>query len=217
MRILIVGAGGHGQVVADILLRMKDRGGQSFPVGFLDDAEALHGNHLLGLRVFGEVARRKAIAYDALIIAIGDNLVRQRWYRELSDQGEKFTNAHHPGAILAPDVGVGLGSMISAGVIVNTGARVGYNVILNTGCSIDHHCQIGNHAHVAPGARLGGNVVIAEGALIGMGAIVLPGCSVGAWSRVSAGAVVNHDVPEGVTAVGAPARVITKHSRSGSK
>lgn len=210
MRVLIVGAGGHGQVVADILLRLKDLGKLIDPVGYLDDDEALDGTHLLGLQVFGKVAHGNAIPHDAVIIAIGDNRARQRWYKKLSDQGENFVVAHHPGSIIAPDVGVGSGSMICAGAIVSTGAQVGSNVILNTGCSVDHHCRIGNHAHVAPGARLGGDVVIADGALVGIGAIVLPGCSVGAWSQVSAGAVVNRDIPEGVTAVGAPARIITK-------
>jgi acetyltransferase-like isoleucine patch superfamily enzyme len=87
---------------------------------------------------------------------------------------------------------------------------VGSNVILNTGCSIDHHNVIGDHAHIAPGARLGGNVTVGQGTLIGIGAIVLPGRHIGAWSVVAAGAVVTKDIPDGVVALGSPARTITR-------
>ena len=81
-------------------------------------------------------------------------------------------------------------------------------MILNTGCSIDHHNVIGDHAHIAPGARLGGNVTVGQGALIGIGAVVLPGVRIGAWSIVGAGAVVTRDLPDGVVAVGSPARML---------
>jgi sugar O-acyltransferase (sialic acid O-acetyltransferase NeuD family) len=214
MRIMIVGAGGHGQVVADILLRLKELDQPFDPVGFLDDDEVLGQSQILGLEVYGKVAHRSSIPHDALIVAIGDNRTRRRLYQMLSDQGADFAAAYHPKAIIAPDVKMGQGTMICAGVIVNTGVQVGSNVILNTGCSVDHHCKIEDHAHIAPGARMGGSVIIGEGALVGIGAIVLPGRSVGAWSQVSAGAVVNHDIPEGVTAAGAPARIIRKQLRS---
>ena len=209
--ILIIGAGGHGQVVADILLRMMDAGMGVMPMGFLDDRRDLLSQLLLGLPVLGEIGDRNNIQHDASIVAIGANENRKEICMLLQQEGGPFALARHPGSIIAPDVRPGAGSMICAGSIVNTGSIIGEAVILNTGSTVDHHNQIGNYAHIAPGAHLGGEVVVGEGALIGIGATVMPQRRIGAWSIVGAGALVHRDVPERSVVVGVPARVLRRH------
>ena len=208
MQVLIIGAGGHGQVVADILMAASRHGGDDYPCGYLDHNEQLWRKDMFELRVLGSVDECTRFDHDAVIVGVGDNHTRRRLFERLSRSLERFAIARHPSAVLSPNCSISHGSVICAGVIVNTGASVGANVILNTGCSIDHHNVIGDHAHIAPGVRLGGDVTIGQGALIGIGAVVLPGCRVGAWSVVGAGAVVTRDVPDGATAVGSPARVL---------
>lgn len=211
IRVLILGAGGHGQVVADILLQASKAGTNYQPIGFLDDNPDLVGRTLLGLPILGTISQLKDFDHDAVIIAIGDNRTRARIFASVWAQGEHIVNAVHPAAVLAPDVRLGQGVVICAGVVVNTGTILGHNVILNTGCTVDHHNRIGDHAHIAPGAHLGGNVTIGEGVLIGIGAVVIPQRTVGDWSVVGAGSVVTKDIPAHVTAVGVPARVIKRH------
>lgn len=206
MRIVIIGAGGHAQVVADIFFRMREAGEDMEPVGFLDDNPELAGRSFLGLLVLGTIGRLTEITHDAVIIAIGDNRKRGALYKVLEGRGERFATARHPGTTIAPDARIGPGSMISAGVIVNPGSAVGANVILNTGSTADHHNRIGDHVHIAPGVHMGGGVTVDEGALVGIGATVVPGRRIGAWSVVGAGAVVVRDVPPGRTVVGVPAK-----------
>ncbi|MBN2003059.1 MAG: acetyltransferase [Anaerolineae bacterium] len=208
VRVLILGAGGHAQVVADILLRMRENGASLAPIGYLDDNLALKGRCALELPVMGDIAQLVEIPHEAVVVAIGNNAIRQRLFESLRHQGEHFVTAQHPRAIVAPDVDIGIGSMICAGAIVNPSSVIGANVILNTGSTVDHHNRIGDHVHIAPGAHLGGDVVIGEGALIGIGATVMPSCQIGAWSVIGAAALVHRNVPAYVTAVGAPARVI---------
>lgn len=208
MRVLILGAGGHGQVVADILLRMQAAGAKLTPSGYLDDNPELTGKFLLGLPVLGPLAALPFIPHEAVIVAIGNNELRSRIFRALQAQGEYLVTARHPQTTISPDVSIGPGSTICAGVIVNPGSTIGANAILNTGCTVDHHNHISDHTHVAPGARLGGDVQIGEGTLIGIGAIVMPQRSVGAWSVVGAGALVTRNLPAHVVAIGAPARII---------
>lgn len=212
MRVIIVGAGGHGQVVADILLQRATQSATLTPVGYVDDDASLTGRQLLGLPVLGKIADLAAFEHDAVIVAIGDNRTRRTLFMTLQSQGESLATAIHPSAVVAPSAVVGAGAVLCAGVIVNPGASIGVNVIVNTGATVDHHNVIGDHAHIAPGAHLGGDVAIGEGTLIGIGAVVMPQQRVGAWCTVGAGAVVTRDLPDQVVAIGAPARIIRTHA-----
>jgi sugar O-acyltransferase (sialic acid O-acetyltransferase NeuD family) len=207
-QILILGAGGHAQVIADILLQMQHAGEQATPVGYLDDDPNKQGQLLLGMPVLGRIADLACVVHDALIVAIGDNSTRRNLFDRLLQQGERFVTARHPKAVIASDVRIGAGTAICAGVIINPGAVIGANVILNTGCTVDHHNAIGDHAHIAPGVHLGGDVQIGAGTLVGIGATVMPQRHVGAWSIVGAGALVYADLPSHAVALGVPARVI---------
>lgn len=209
-RVLIVGAGGHGQVVADILLSISRQGGRLEPVGYVDDDVRLLGVARLGLPVLGVVAKAIEIDHAAAIVAIGGNDVRRRIYRNLAAREERFATAIHPSAILGRSVEIGSGTVICAGVVVNPGSFVGSNAILNTGCVVEHHCTIADHTHIAPGVCMGGEVSIGAGSLVGIGAVILPGVRIGEACVVGAGAVVTRDLADGVTAVGAPARTMRR-------
>lgn len=211
-RAVIIGAGGHAQVVADILWRMQEAGSEIAPVGYLDDNPALVGESFLGLTVLGAIADLPAVPHDAVIVGIGDNATRRRVFESLQDRGERFVTARHPGAVIAPDVPLGSGSVVCAGVVVNTGSQIGANVILNTGCTVDHHNRAADHVHIAPGVHTGGEVTVGEGAFLGVGALVIPRCTIGAWAFVGAGSVVTKDIPARATAVGNPARVLRRVS-----
>jgi sugar O-acyltransferase (sialic acid O-acetyltransferase NeuD family) len=207
-RVLIVGAGGHAQVVADALQQSRNSAMPFLPVGYVDDHTALHGQVILGLPVLGSIASLSHVPHDAVVIGIGNNAIRRRLFEQLGTQNERLIVVRHPAAVIAPDVVIGDGTVVMAGAIINTGVRIGTNVILNTGCTIDHHNQIGDHAHVAPGAHLGGDVRVGEETLLGIGAVVMPQRHIGSRTIIGAGAVVCSDIPDGVTAVGLPARII---------
>jgi sugar O-acyltransferase (sialic acid O-acetyltransferase NeuD family) len=212
MRVLILGAGGHGQVVADALICAHQRGDPSRPIGYLDDDMHLCNQSRLGLPVLGSLDQIGYISHDAIIVAVGDNRTRYRICERMQEKGEHFAIVIHPRSVVASDVQIGHGSVVCPGAIVNTGSVIGANVIVNTGCTIDHHNQIDDYAHVAPGAHLGGDVVIGTGTLIGIGTVVIPQRRVQEWSVVGAGAVVTEDIRPYTTAVGVPAREIGNES-----
>lgn len=207
-RILILGAGGHGRVVLDILLTDP----VNHVVGFLDNNSAIHGRRIDGVPVCGAIDALADLvaAHTAThaIIAIGDNGVRRGLARTAARVGVELLNAIHPSATLAQNVTLGRNIVIAAGVVVCANCQIGDSAILNTGCIVDHQTMIGEGVHICPGVRVAGRVVVESGAFLGIGATVIPKVTIGFESIVGAGAVVIDDVPPLATVVGVPARAI---------
>lgn len=207
METIILGAGGHGRVVLDILLA----GDQYKPVAFLDNNPSLHGRRVDGLPVLGDVSQlpdlRKRNIRKA-IVAIGDNGARRGAGVVLERAGFDVISAIHPSARLAGSASIGKGAVVAAGALVCAHAQIGDYVILNTGCIVDHESMIGTSAHICPGVKLAGHVTVESGAFVGIGATVIQGVRIGFDAVVGAGAVVIRDVDPMTSVVGVPARVI---------
>lgn len=206
MRVVIVGAGGQGRIVADILLAGAGSSGL-VPVAFVDDAPARLDAVVLGLPVSATTRDLRDVPHDAIVVAIGDNAVRHRLSLELEGRGERIVTVRHPFSSVGHDVTIGGGCMLSAGAVVTPCVRIGRGVLINTRASIDHESVVDDFAHVSAGATVGACAVIGARTLIGLGASVMSGCRVGADTIVGAGALVVRDLPDGVVAMGVPARV----------
>lgn len=207
MEIVILGAGGHGRVVLDILRQAA----RHKVVGFLDNNVQLHGRRVDGLPILGGIdatdeVRKRGVR--GAVVAIGNNGVR-RSLGEVIEGGElELVNAIHPSAQIATNASLGKGIVAAAGALVCAHCQIGDYAILNTGCIIDHESMIGTAAHVCPGVRLAGHVVVEAGAFIGIGATVVQNIRIGFEAVVGAGAVVTQDVAPMTTVVGMPARVV---------
>jgi len=207
-RCIIVGAGGHGRVVLDILLQA----GEHEVVGFVDSNPVLTGKRVDGLLVLGTpdgIPRlRDEHGIDCGIVAIGDNGVRRDMANRLRSWDLDIANAIHPSANIARNTTLGTNIVVAAGALVCAHSQIGESVILNTGCIVDHESLIGTACHICPGAKLAGRVTVESGAFVGIGATVVQYVRVGYEATVGAGAVVIEDVPPMTTVVGVPARVI---------
>ncbi|MDT5271706.1 MAG: hypothetical protein QOH49_3892 [Acidobacteriota bacterium] len=206
MAIYVYGAGGHGKVVADILLSA----GVGDVAGFVDDDECRWGSEVLGLPVRGggEWLRREAAnAPVAVALGIGENAVRQSVAERCRAWGLELVTPLHPSATVARSARLGAGTVVMAGARINPDAFVGEGVIVNTGAVVEHDTFVGDYAHLSPNAAMGGASRLGSRAHLGLGAVILPGIEVGDGAVIGAGAVVARDVPEGVVAFGVPARV----------
>lgn len=207
MQVVIIGAGGHGKVVLDILRAA----GRYEPVGFLDADPALAGTVVGGLPVLGPanlLPRLRQQKVRGAVVAIGDNRARREYAGLVREYGLERVSAVHPAASVSPTARLGANVVVAAGAVVCTEARVDDSAVVNTAAVVDHEGHVGEAAHVAPAACLAGRVRVGPLAFVGIGAQVIQCRSVGEGSVVGAGAVVIEDVPPWATVVGVPARVI---------
>lgn len=204
MRLAILGASGHGKVIADmaLLLGYED-------IVFFDDAWPVK-TRVSHWRVRGNAQDIQAsmTEFDGVIVGIGDNQTRMEKQTLLLASGAPLVTLVHPAAVVSNFVQIGLGSVICAGAVVSVDAIVGDAVVVNTGATVNHDCQLEDGVHIAPGAHLSGDVVVGPGSWIGVGACVRQGVHVGSGVIVGAGAVVVSDIPDRVKIVGNPARIM---------
>lgn len=198
--VIIIGAGGHAKVIADIIYESGDN-----LIGFLDDNLANKGKEIyLGKKVIGTTKDIEIYNKNYFIIGIGNNSIRKKINNE---NNLKLYTAIHPSAIIAEDVKIGTGSVIMAGVVINPGTVIGKNCIINTCSSLDHDNLLEDYVHISPGAHLAGTVTIKEGTWICTGAIVKNNITIGKNNIIGAGGVVIKDIiEENGTYIGVPAR-----------
>jgi sugar O-acyltransferase (sialic acid O-acetyltransferase NeuD family) len=201
-RLAILGASGHGKVVADIA---ECCGWDE--VIFFDDAwpEVSHNGHW-HVEGNSQSLVTRLDDFSGVIVAIGNNAIRAEKLHWLSEIEAPVVTLVHPSAIISQYADFGAGTVVMPGVVVNVSSKIGDGVILNTGCSIDHDCTIGDCVHISPGVRLAGGVKVGTQSWIGIGTSVKQLVQIGQRVTVGAGAAVVTDLPDGVTAVGVPAR-----------
>lgn len=200
--VVIIGASGHGKVVADIIRKSGDR-----VVGFLDDNLEKRTEFDGGL-ILGTVKDYVEYSLEAeFIIAIGNAAIRESIAIRLGNV--KWYTAIHPTAIISDtDFVIGNGTVVMANAVVNPGSCIGEHCIINTGAVVEHDNRIKDYAHISVGAKLAGTVYIGKRTWIGIGAVVKNNVNICSDCIIGAGAVVVKDIEEAGTYIGIPAKMI---------
>lgn len=200
----ILGASGHGKVVADTAQQCGWE-----PIHFYDDLWPTQKG-IEDWPIVGNTATLLAQGshYTGILVAIGDNPVRLHKTRQIQQAQHPLTVLIHPTAYLAAHTVLGLGSIVCAGAIVQPGTTIGTASIINTSASVDHDCQLADGVHISPGAHLAGNITVGENSWIGIGASIKHNITIGTHVTIGAGAAVIADVPNHTNVVGVPARPI---------
>lgn len=198
--VIIIGASGHGKVIADIVIKSGDK-----VVGFLDD-NIEKGTVISGIEVLGAVPDYVKWKDCCFVIGIGNPYVRERIANALP---VKWYTAIHPTAVISSlDVEIGDGTVVMANAVINSNAKIGKHCIINTAAVVEHDNSLEDFVHISPNVTLSGMVRVGKSTHIGAGSCtkqviyIAPDCIIGA------GSVIVKDITESGTYVGVPARKI---------
>jgi len=199
-QVIIIGASGHGKVIADIVISSGDT-----VLGFLDDGKK-KGTDIIGFDVLGTTDDYINFPNAEFVIAIGNPDIRKRIAEKLP---VKWYTAIHPRATISKlDVSIGEGTVIMANAVVNPSAKIGKHCIINTGAIVEHDNHLADYVHLSPNATLAGIVTVGEGTHIGAGATTKQVINIAANCTIGAGAVIVKDITESGVYAGTPARRI---------
>lgn len=221
--IVVVGAGGFGREVLDIVEAMNAAGAALDLLGSIDDSNASAplltrrgvehlgsiDDYIAGLTPDVTPEYNRGLTRDVMpgfVIGIGAGDVRRATDARLASAGLAPMMLIHPMATVGGDNRIADGCILAAGARVTTNTALGRHTHLHVNSTVGHDSVLDDFVSVYPGATVSGNVHLAEGVTISTGANVLPGISIGSGAFVGAGAVVTTDVAPGVTVAGVPAR-----------
>lgn len=196
-RLIIIGAGGHGKVIADNGIKNGYK-----EIFYVDDNQV---GECMGFPIIGKCSDLNLLndGNTDFIIGIGNNEIR----RSIAESYRlNWVSLIHPSAQIAVNVSVGKGTVIMAGAVVNACATIGYHCIINTCSIVEHDNVIDDFVHISPNVALGGMVHIGSSTQIGIGATVSNNISVCANCIVGAGAIVIKNIEDYGTYMGVPAR-----------
>ncbi len=199
-RLIIIGAGGHSKVIADIALK----NGYT-DIFFVDDNKKT-GSYM-GFSVIGNIRDIEQLndSKTDFVIGIGNNDIRKKIAQTYD---VNYVTLIHPSAHIASGVTIGEGTVVMAAAVVNPDTVVKKHCILNTSCVVEHDNVIESFVHISPNAALGGTVHIGEGTHIGISATVINNIDVCSECKIGAGAVVIRNIEHSGTYVGIPAKEI---------
>lgn len=180
-RVIVIGAGGHGRSVAEAILLL----GREELVGFVDDGADANAK-VWSYPILGrtDALHTLRVHGDAVVVAIGNNAVREKLHARAQDVGFELLNVTHPAAFVSPTATLGAGCVVMAGAVVGTEAKLGEGVIVNCGATVDHHCRVDAFGH------LGVNACMAGGSVLRHRAWMQAGSALGYGVQVEDGAVL---------------------------
>lgn len=197
--LIIIGASGHGKVIADLAETLQ----QYKEIYFLDDD--LQKKSCMGYQVIGTSADIDSYVTMAdFAVAIGNAKIREKILEGLLQSGANVPVLIHPNACVAKNVQIGVGTVVMAGSVIQADSHIGKGCIINTCSSVDHECVLEDYVHIAVGTHLAGAVQVGKSTWIGAGATVSNNIKICGDCMIGAGALVVRNVRESGTYIGVP-------------
>lgn len=204
-KLILIGAGGHAKSVADSIDKLEYK-----LCGFIDSNKT--GTHM-GLPIFGtEVEDIPNYEEYSYFVSIGDVEYRKNWFDRIRERRLNIINIIDSSAIISATAKMGIGNFVGKMAVINADAEIGNDNVINTKALIEHECKVGDHNHLSTNSVINGNVIVGDSVFMGSSSVCNGQLKIGSNAIIGSGSVIIHDVPEKVTVVGVPAKVIKRRN-----
>lgn len=212
-KLLIFPFGGNGKEALISILAINEMRPEWEVVGFIDDNRSLHGKEYAGVKVLG--GRELLQEYpDVFVLAVPGSptgyLRRKSIIESLAIEASRFATIIHPSAVRAPDAVIGYNSLLMPHVVVSCGVQLGNHSIVLPNTVIAHDTVVGDYCCIGSNVSVSGSVSVGSECYIGSGVKVRESVHIGDRSLIGLGSNVISDIPEGIVAVGNPAKATRK-------
>lgn len=168
-KLLILGAGGFGQSIAELaelLCKWKS-------ISFVDDrwSEQQQAGRYTIIANIQSLETIDVNNFEA-IIAVGNNQIRQKWQQLLLDLSIPLTTIIHPQTVIAPSAKIGQGVSIMTGCVIGTNTIIQDGAILNMGTLLDHDVVVEQFVHLSIGVKVASNNIIPTFSFLEVGSII---------------------------------------------
>lgn len=198
-KVIVFGLGSHVKIIKEIceLNNIKI-------LGFISDKKikVKKKNGLKNLGEYNKLLKNSNQKNFSIIIGIGENLLRKKYFLLLKKKKFKFAKLIHPNSQISKTARIQVGTLVNSGVTINANVSIGYNCIINTNSLLEHDVKIKDHCHVCPGAIIGGGSEVQQNSLIGLGANVIDKIKIGKNVTVGAGSIIFKNLKNNSTYIG---------------
>jgi sugar O-acyltransferase (sialic acid O-acetyltransferase NeuD family) len=207
LKLFIVGCGNVGGFVA---YNFDNFNKENLEIqGFLDDDSQKHGKVFFGYPVLGGIGLLENENQKvAVVIGIADPVIKKNVKERIILPNIIFPALVSKDAWISNEVTIGDGSVIYPGVTIDYHVVIGDFVLVNKNCSLGHDSKLSRFSTLAPGVCLAGFTYLEECVNIGINAATKQNVHIGKGAIIGGMSMVIKDMPENITAVGVPARII---------
>jgi sugar O-acyltransferase (sialic acid O-acetyltransferase NeuD family) len=210
-KIVIIGSGGFGREVLDLIHTINKSENLYEPVGFIVDPEfGSPGTFVNDLPILGGFDwLLDNISKVFVVVAVGKPNLRFQIINRIADLNVRFINLIHPWTreYISKYVSIGEGVILN-GCQISNRTKIGNHVYIHAFSGVGHDTVVSDFVTIGPGVFVDGNVNIGTGCFIGTGSNILPNLSIGEWSVIGAGSAISKNIPANSTAFNAPPRIL---------
>lgn len=212
MILYIYCAGGFGKEVLDVARRRNDADRNWDDIKFVDDSFSGNFKYSSEVVKFSEISTNLSLGKSEFLIANGEPSIRKKILEKLNSVGANMGKLIDTSAIFAASAKFSDGILVAPLCSISSDAVLMKNSCVNTMSIIGHDVSIGENSVISSMVNMGGGCIVGDNSYVGMGALIKEGVNIGSNSIIGMGSVLYSDIPDGVIALGNPARVVRNNT-----
>ncbi|WP_269476837.1 NeuD/PglB/VioB family sugar acetyltransferase [Hominibacterium faecale] len=203
--LIIVGAGGFGRELLQIIKEVNKTKATWNIKGFIDDNLKALDKYECDYEVIGTIKDYSPSEGEVLACAVANPMMKESIIGSLKLKGATFTSIVHPDAMISDFVELGKGLIVYRGAMIGPNVKIGdFVTLLSAG--IGHDAQVGDYSTISSFCDITGGVALGKRVFLSSRVSIIPNRKIGDDVYACAGSVIMNNVRKGSKVMGYPAK-----------